>query len=340
VSHRNAPLTPAGRLRLIERCRSRPIAHVAAEAAVSRQCLSKWKRRYDAVGEVGLLDRSSAPWTSPTQLDAAVVDRIAVLRRTRKWSARRIALALVAEGTVAAVSASTVGRWLVRLGLNQRRHLDPDGENNRRPGRITARYPGHMIHIDVKKCGRIPAGGGWRAHGRDSAQHRAAERAKARKNGAAKAGYVYLHTAIDGFSRLVYTEHLPDEQGATAAGFWHRARAFFAAHGIARITRVVTDNGACYRSTVFARALAGTVSRHQRIKPFTPKHNAKVERYHRILAEELLYTRTWNSEAERAAAIGVWNIHYNYHRPHTAASDQPPATRLPARVTNLMTSNS
>lgn len=345
MPHRNAPLTPAGRLRVVERCRQRPIAHVAAEAGISRQCLSKWKHRYDTLGEVGLLDRSSAPWTSPSQLDAEVVEQIATLRRDKKWSARRIAIELHAEGVT--VSVTTIGRWLVRLGLNHRRHLDPDGDNNRKPGRITARYPGHMIHVDVKKVGRIPDGGGWRAHGRNSAQHRAAERAKAKtktraKNQGARPGYVYLHTAVDGYSRLAYTEHLADEKGATAAGFWIRARAFFAAHGIIRITRVISDNGSCYRSIVFARALlaAGGISRHQRTKPYTPKHNGKVERYHRILAEELLYARTWTSETQRAQATEIWNIHYNYHRPHTAAGDQPPATRLPRRVTNVMTSNS
>jgi transposase InsO family protein len=337
VSHRNAPLTPAGRRRLIERCQSRPIAHVAAEAGISRQCLSKWKNRYDALGEAGLGDRSSVPQTSPTQLDAAVVEQIETLRRTRKWSARRIAIELSTQGVK--VSATTVGRWLVRLGLNQRRHLDPTGETNRTPARITARYPGHMIHLDVKKVGAIPDGGGWRAHGKDSAQHRAAQRAKAAtKRRGERAGYVYLHTAIDGYSRLAYTEHLTDEKGTTAAAFWTRARAFFAAHGITRITRIITDNGSAYRSATFARALTG-VCRHHRIKPYTPKHNGKVERYHRILAEELLYARIWTSETQRTNAIQTWNIHYNYHRPHTAAGDQPPATRLPGRVTNVMTSN-
>ena len=158
MSHANAPLTPAGRLRLIDRCATRPIAHVAAEAGVSRQCLSKWKNRYDTLGETGLLDRSSAPHASPTQTEGAVVARIEELRRDKKWSARLIAAELVDDGVT--ISATTVGRWLTRLGINHRRHLDPDGENNRAPGRITARYPGHMIHVDVKKVGRIPDGGG------------------------------------------------------------------------------------------------------------------------------------------------------------------------------------
>lgn len=353
MSHRNAPLTPAGRLRLVQRCQSRPVAHVAAEAGVSRQCLGKWKKRFEQFGEAGLLDRSSAPRHSPSELAPQVVSRIEWLRRERKWSARRIVIELATEGHT--VSASTVGRWLVRLGLNNRRALDPDGSLNRRPPRpIRARYPGHMVHLDVKKVGRIPDGGGWRVHGRGSDQHRAtnrvADRARRQRkqnkhskaddtSPSTKLGYTYLHSMIDGFSRLAYTEALPDERGVTAAGFWHRARAFFAAHGISRITRVITDNGPCYRSAVFARAIR-EAGRHQRIKPFTPRHNGKVERYQRIVAEELLYARVWKSETQRRQALLVWNIHYNYHRPHTAAGNQPPATRLPANVTNVMTGNS
>jgi transposase InsO family protein len=334
MSHRNAPLTPAGRLRLVQRCAYRPIAHVAAEAGVSRQCLSKWVGRYRHDSEAGLEDRWSAPVRRPGQLDARIVAEIERLRRTRKWSARLIAVELADQGH--RVSVATVGRWLVRLGLNRRRWLDVDGEPLRTPAKITARCRGHMVHLDVKKVGRIPDGGGWRVHGRGSDQHRAVDRAKV---AGARAGYVYLHSAVDGFSRLAYTEHLPDETARTAVGFWARARVFFAAHGITRITRVVTDNGACYRSTAFARAI-GHAGRHQLIRPFTPKHNGKVERYQRILAEELLYARPYTSEEQRARAIEVWNIHYNYHRPHTAARNQPPAQRLGFGVTNVVRSYS
>lgn len=145
---------------------------------------------------------------------------------------------------------------------------------------------------------------------------------------------MYLHSAIDGFSRLAYTEPLPDEKGATEAAFLARAKVWFAAHGITRITRVVTDNRSAYRSAGFARAVAHA-GRHQRTRPFTPKHNGKVERYQRILAEELLYAREYGSEDQRSAAIAVWNIHYNYHRPHSAAGGKPPATRLHTGVTNV-----
>lgn len=185
----------------------------------------------------------------------------------------------------------------------------------------------------VKKVGRITDGGGWRAHGRGSDEAKAAERIKTRTK---RRGYVYLHSAIDGYSRLAYTEALPDEKAVTAVAFMHRARVWFAAHGITRIERIVTDNGACYRADAFARALLG--SRHQRITPYTPRHNGKVERYNRIISEEFLYARTWTSEEQRREALGVWNIHYNYHRPHGAADGQPPASRLRQGVTNVMTS--
>ena len=334
MTHANAPLTPAGRLRLVLRCESRPIAHVAAEAGVSRQCLSKWKTRYDDLGDAGLVDRPSVPHRTPTQVPADVVEQIETWRRTHKWTARQIHLELIRTGHT--VSLATVSRWLVRLGINRRRDIDPDGQTNRTTTAITARYPGHMVHLDVKKVGRIPDGGGWRAHGRGSAQDKAARRAKTT---GARAGYVYLHSAIDGYSRLAYTEHLADEKAVTTIGFFHRARAFFAAHGIVRLTRVVTDNGANYRAGAFARTVVAVASRHQRIRPHTPKHNGKVERYNRTLAEELLYARTWNSEDERAAAIAMWNIHYNYHRAHTATGNRPPASRLRAGVTNVLSQN-
>lgn len=147
------------------------------------------------------------------------------------------------------INRRTVTRHLTRLGLGRRRFLDPDSDNNRKPGKITAHWAGHMVHLDVKKVGRIPDGGGWRIHGRDSDQAKAAGRAK---SGGAQRGYTYLHSAIDGYSRLSYTEPLLDEKGVTAAAFLARAKVWFAAHGITHIHRVVTDNGACYRSGDFA----------------------------------------------------------------------------------------
>jgi transposase InsO family protein len=331
VSHRNAPLSVEGRRRLVDRCQHRPIAHVAAEMGISRQCASKWVNRYRQYGELGLRDRCSTPHRQPTAAPAEVVADIESMRREHKWSASRIAFELEAQGSP--VSRRTVTRHLARLGLHRRRFIDPTGASNRAPRTITACRPGHMIHLDVKKVGRIPDGGGWRAHGRGSDQAKAVQRSK---NSGVKAGYVYLHSAVDGYSRLAYTEALPDEKAATAIGFTHRAKAFFAAHGITRIERIVTDNGSCYRAADFATVLDG--ARHQRITPYTPRHNGKVERYNRILAEEFLYARTWTSEQHRTDALTVWNIHYNYHRPHTAAGNQPPATQLHTGVTNVTAS--
>ncbi|GFH01929.1 hypothetical protein MHIP_24120 [Mycolicibacterium hippocampi] len=219
------------------------------------------------------------------------------------------------------------------LGLNRRRFIDPNGDLNRVPRPIVARRPGHMVHVDVKKVGRIPDGGGWRVHGKGSAQAKAVASAT---TAGTRAGYVYLHSAVDGYSRLAYTEALDDERAVTAIGFVHRARVWFAAHGINHIQRIVTDNGSCYRAKDFGHVLHG--ARHQFITPYTPRHNGKVERYNRILAEEFLYARIWTSETQGADALKVWNIHFNYHRPHSAAAGQPPASRLATGVTNVMAS--
>lgn len=331
MTHANAPLSFEGRRRLIERCKTRPIAHVAAEMGISRACASKWVNRWRTHGEIGLLDRSATPHYQPTATDADIVNRVETMRRERKWPASRIAFELA--GTGVSISRRTVSRLLVQLGLNRRRFIDPVGDSNRKPRVIVAKRPGHMVHVDVKKVGRIPDGGGWRAHGRNSDQARAAARSKTKTG---RRGYVYLHSAVDGHTRMAYTEPLPDEKAATAVAFVHRARVWFAAHGIPHIERIVTDNGACYRADAFTRALLG--SKHQRTRPYTPKHNGKVERYNRILAEEFLYSRTWTSEQERADAVAVWNVHYNYHRPHSAAGGQPPASRAPAGVTNVVAS--
>jgi transposase InsO family protein len=299
---------------------------------ISRACASKWVNRWRRYGDLGLVDRPSTPHHSPRATPAEVIAQIETWRREKKWSAARITHELAAHGID--LNRRTVTRHLTRLGLGRRRFLDPTGEANRKPAKITARWPGHMVHLDVKKVGRIPEGGGWRVHGKNSDQHRAVHR---RTKAGARAGYVYLHSVVDGFSRLAYTEPLPDEKGKTAAAFLSRAKVWFAAHGITHIHRVVTDNGACYRSHDFARVV-GPKTRHKRTRPYTPRHNGKVERYQRIIAEEVLYAREYSSEDERSAAIARWNIHYNYHRPHSAAGGQPPASRLKTGVTNLQPS--
>ena len=321
MGHSNAPLTPEGRRRLCLRIDAgRPICHVAAEAGVGRNTLGKWYTRWIDEGEAGLIDRTSRPGYSPNQTPCHIEDRVEQLRRDRKLGPMQLAGLLCEEGII--LHPSTVHRILKRRGISRLRDLDVTGANMRVVRRYEWARPGDMIHVDVKKLGRIPDGGGHRIHGRNSAQFRAAERAKAK---GARAGYVYLHSAVDDHSRLAYTEELIDEKGATAAAFWQRAVKFFKAHGIRRIRRVLTDNGSCYRSRVFALALGRT--RHKRTRPYHPQTNGKVERFNRTLAQEWAYTKAWSSNDERKAALDAFLDRYNYHRPHTALGGKPPISR-------------
>jgi transposase InsO family protein len=332
VFHRNAPLTPEGRRRLCERVDAdRAICHVAAEAGIARQTLGRWHARWREEGEDGLQERSSRPEASPHQTDVDTEARVCALRRQHKVGPVQLVGKLAEENLT--VPASTIYRILVRHGLSRLRDLDVSGEDLREP---VIRYewarPGDLVHVDVKKLGRIPDGGGWRVHGRGSAQHRATDRAK---TGGARAGYVYLHSAVDDHSRLAYTEEHADENGATAVAFWQRAVKFFKRHGIKRIRRVLTDNGSCYRSMLFNAALATSRTKHKWTRPYRPRTNGKVERYHRTLAREWAYQRAWTSNTERAAALQGFLDHYNYARPHTALKGRPPTSRLPARDINL-----
>jgi transposase InsO family protein len=309
VSHRNAPLTPKGRLLLCRRVEAgSPIAHVAAQMSISRQCAHKWWARYQELGEAGLADRSSRPKSSPTQVGGRLEERILRIRRTEKRGPDRIALRLE-------VPASTVYRVLVRNDCSRLKDFD------RATGRRIRRYewdrPGQLVHIDVKKLGKIPPGGGHRVHGRQDA----------RKNKRIRIGYAYLHTAIDDHSRLAYTEVLCDEKGRTAAAFWHRAEAWFAAQGIV-VERVLTDNAFCYRGTLFNQAL-GTI-KHRYCRPYRPQTNGKVERFHRTMMEEWAYVRPYCRESDRTRALARWLHIYNHHRLHTAIGGPPVS-----RVTNL-----
>ena len=347
--HANAPLTPTGRLRMVTRHLTDgiPKAHVAAEFRVSRPTVATWVTRYLAEGDDGLKDRTSRPAQSPSQTPAETIARIEELRRERSWSARRIWQHLNTGGcddekahgpwhAPVVIALRTVGRWLHRLGISRLRDLTPEGEDQRhRPRRIRAYWPGHMVHLDVKKLGRIPDGGGWWAHGRG-----AGAALKAKRGPGARIGYTYLHSAVDGFSRLAYTEALEDETAATTISFFARARAFFTAHGITRMDRVVTDNGSNYRAKDFTRTVEALAGRHQRIRPYTPRHNGKVERFNRLMIDEVLYTRIYASEQARRHALAVWVNHYNYHRPHTACGEMPPASLVPTGVNNVTPSYS
>ena len=306
LSHRNAPLTPAGRLLLCRRIESGwAVAHAAEAMGISRQCAHKWWRRYRELGADGLHDRSSRPRRSPHQTSPGLEERIARRRRIDKVGPHRIAARLD-------LAPSTVYRVLVRHDLRRLDHLD------RATGRVIRRYertkPGELVHVDVKKLGKIRPGGGHRVHGRQSTR-------KAKRG---RIGYAYIHSAVDSFSRLAYSEVLQDETGRTAAAFWRRAQAFFEAHGIV-IERVLTDNGFCYRGILFNEAL-GTV-KHRYCRPYRPQTNGKVERFHRTLLEEWAYIRPYWRECDRTRALAHWLHRYNYHRVHTAVGG-PPASRV------------
>ena len=260
----------------------RPVAHVADEMQISRPTAYKWWRRYCEEGIAGLGDRSSRPRSCPHQTPRRVERRIEGLRRSRKLGPARIA-------GILEMPTSTVHRVLVRLGLNRLRWMDrPTGRVIRR---IVMDRPGELVHVDIKKLGRIPSGGGWRAHGRGNVAHHATTRV----------GYAFVHSAVDGYSRLAYSEILPNEQAVTAIGFWERAHAWFAAHGIT-VERVLTDNGACYK-TRFSAALTAAGVRHTHTRPYRPQTNGKVERFNRTLLDEWAYVRVYRSDAHRARAL-------------------------------------
>ena len=305
--HGNARLTPVGRLTMVLRIESgRPVAHVAAEMGISRPTAYKWWHRWQADGVEGLVDRSSRPRSCPHQSPPELEAEIVELRRTLKLGPVRI-------GARLGVPASTVHRVLVRLGLNRLAWIDrPTGRVIRR---IHTDRPGQLVHVDIKKLGRIPDGGGWRTRGRgyngDFARGR-------------RVGFAYVHTAIDGHTRLAYSEVLPNEQGVTAAGFWSRAHQFLADHNIT-VEAVLTDNGSCYRSRLWAQAL-GDIE-HRRTRPRRPQTNGKVERFNRTLLDEWAYVRPYASEAERVAALDDWLHLYNHHRHHTAIAG-PPISRV------------
>ena len=191
--------------------------------------------------------------------------------------------------------------------------------------------PGELVHVDIKKLGNIPDGGGWRVHGRQAGKrNRQATRTPAGRTRYHNPiiGYSYLHTAIDDHSRLAYSEICADERKETAAAFWARAQAWFTTAGIT-IERVMTDNGSCYRSRLWRDALAAAGISHKRIRPYRPQTNGKVERFNRTLLEEWAYARPYATEAERRAAFDTWLHTYNHHRGHTALGGHPPASRVP-----------
>lgn len=310
MTHARAKLTPQGRQLLVTRVLEEGwTVSMAAEAqGCSAATGHKWLRRFQAEGARGLVDRSSRPHRSPRRLSYAREQAILARRERTLEGPHRIAWAL-------GEAPATVHRVLRRLGAPRLRDLD-------RPTRTVVRYerdrPGELLHVDVKKLGRIPAGGGWRVHGRANVPGSKRHRGD---------GYDFVHAAVDDCSRLAYAEILPDERKETAAGFLARAIGFYFDHGVA-IERVLTDNGSCYRSRDFAGALRHAGIAHRRTRPYRPQTNGKVERFNLSLKWEWAYARPYETNASRAEELAAWLHRYNYHRPHMALAGRAPITAV------------
>ena len=306
--HRNAPLTPEGRLRLCHRIGSGWSVTAAAESMnISRQTASKWWGRYLREGIPGLADRSSRPRRSPQRTPGDLARQILQLRRDRKLGPARI-------GGILGIPPSTVHRVLVRHGCNRLSWLDrPTGAPVRR---IHTSRPGELVHVDVKKLARIPRGGG----------HRMLGQVVGRPHQQDGTGYAHIHSAIDAYSRLAYSEFGGPESAEACVGFLERAVRFFAGYHLT-IERILTDNGVGYRSILWAQRCAQLGIAHTRTRPYHPATNGKAERYNRTLLDEWAYVRFYASDHERAATLDGFLHAYNHHRYHTAVGG-PPISRV------------
>ena len=310
--HANAPLGPKGRLTMVRRVVDErwSLAEAAEAAGVSDRTCRTWVDRYLAEGEAGLLDRSSAPRSIPHRTPDELVEVIVALRRLRMTGAE-IAFCL-------AMALSTVSAVLLRVGLGKLSRLEPPEP----PNRYERRHPGELVHVDVKKLGRIPAGrAGHRVHGQRRLQR------SPRKDGKRAVGWEFVHVCVDDATRLAYVEVLGDEKAVTAVGFLTRAIAFYRRHGIT-VERVMSDNGACYRSTIHAFACRALGVRHLRTRPYRPRTNGKAERFIRTLLAGWAYGAIYGSSRERTAALDGWLWTYNHRRPHGSLSHKSPIARL------------
>jgi transposase InsO family protein len=314
--HKNARLTPLGRERVVRQVLSgqTPKA-VAVAAGVCPRTIVKWLKRYLSEGPAGLQDRSSRPHRLYRPTAAAVVERIGALRRQR-LTGKAIAITLK-------VSPATVSRVLKRLGLNKLSALEP-AEPVRRYERQT---PGELIHIDIKKLGKID-GIGHRITG----DRRGQSNRRARGKGL---GWEFVHVAIDDHSRLAFSQVMKNERKACAIAFLKAAVAYYERLGV-KVSSVMTDNGSCSKSFAFARALNRLGLTHIRTKPYTPKTNGKAERFIQTSLREWAYATAYNHSNQRTAELSRWIHHYNWHRPHGSIGSKPPVSRLGLAGNNLL----
>jgi transposase InsO family protein len=320
--HANAPLSPIGRQRVVDRVvlEAWSVTAAAEAAGVTERTVYRWLARWRAQGPAGLVDRRSAPRRIPHKTPP---DRVAAICQLRQG---RLTAAEIAEQLIMPVS--TVSAVLRREGLGKRSRLEPPEPVQR----YERSAPGELVHIDIKKLGRIQGGVGKRFTGRR--QHWAPTKTDAAGTPRKQIGWEYVHVAIDDYSRLAYAEVLADEKASTAIGFLRRAVAFFARHGIT-VERVMTDNGPAYKSGPHRLACAELGIRHLRTQPYRPRTNGKAERFIQTLLRRWAYYRPYSSSAERTAALGAWLNHYNFIRPHGSLSHKPPGSRL----TNLPGNN-
>jgi len=319
MSHRNARLTPHGRRLIVERVQQgHPVSHVAKAMGVSRQCAHRWINRFNEAGNDGLEDRSSRPHSCPTQTAPEVEERVLAARREHRTGPDQLTHEVD-------VPARTITRILRRNGIPRLHDCDPlTGELIRSSKTTAIRYerdrPGELVHVDVKKLGRIPPGGGWKAHGRQMGSSSAKKKARI--------GFDYVHSMVDDHTRLAFSEIHDDEKGDTCAGFIERAAEFFASHGIT-IERVMTDNHWSYkRSSSVAAVLADLGATHKFIRAHCPWQNGKVERFNRTLQTEWAYRQLFESNDARSAALPDFLHRYNHHRRHHALGGHPPISRL------------
>lgn len=321
MSHGSARLTVHGRRLIVQRHQAGwKQAHIAAAMGVSRKCVRTWIQRYAAEGEAGLVTRSSRPHTTPTRTRPEVEQKVLAARQAHRQGQDVL-------GPRIGVPPRTVGRILRRHSVPYLRDCDPmTGQVIRSSKQTAVRYererPGELVHMDVKKLGRIPDGGGWRSRGQLPSNHQSRLDKK-------PIGYDFVHSLVDDHSRLAYSEILPDEKGTTCAAFLSRAAAYFAAKGITRIERLMTDNAFAYRRSAEMKKVCAALGITQKfIKPHCPWQNGKVERLNRTLATEWAYKQAFTSNAERAAALAPWLEHYNTDRRHSALGGKPPISRL------------
>jgi transposase InsO family protein len=319
--HANAALSLNKRRLLAQRVVEErwTLTKAAAAAEVSVRCARKWVSRYRAEGELGLLDRSSAPARVANRTPEDRVQAIACLRRLRFTGPE------IAE--LFGMALSTVSGILTRIGLGKL------GRLGLAPARRYERErPGELVHVDVKKLGRIERGAGKRITGRR--RHHNSRFTDAAGRVRKTTGWEFVHIAIDDCTRLAYAEVLADEQATTAIAFLRRALAFFERHGI-KVERLLTDNGSAYRSTVHALACRALGIRHLRTRPYRPQTNGKAERFIRTMLGGWAYGAIYRTSSERTAALDGWLWHYNHQRRHSALGHKPPIARLTER-TNLL----